>query len=333
MSELPAASEVLVSVIIPACNEEAYLPACLDSLARLPEAGAIECIVVDNGSTDRTVEIARQKGAVVVESKAATIAGVRNDGAERARAKLLAFLDADCTVEPGWAQALEEDFREEDVVAVGSYPAVPSEGSTWVQETWSSLLREEGGKRRARWLPSANLAVRARVFSEVGGFDEALRTCEDADLSYRLARRGTVLSDPRMRVLHHREPATLAAFFRKEIWHGKDSYRRMLRGGMVREELPSLLLPLIQLIGVLSVVAGLVLAVVGEGGGTLVLIGTVVALMPPAALSARALGRPRVARPFFARIFLVYLWYTFARSVSLVLGLLPSPRERASQEG
>ena len=70
-----------------------------------------------------------------------------------------------------------------------------------MQRTWSYLLRVRERRERARWLPSANLAVRREVFERVGGFDESLTTCEDADLSYRLARQGVLLDDPEVIVL------------------------------------------------------------------------------------------------------------------------------------
>jgi len=321
-----------LSVIIPAYNEEKYLAECLDSLLGLEgEVADLEIVVVDNGSTDRTASVARERGAVVVDSTASTIAGVRNDGAARSHGAFLIFLDADCTVQPGWAAAIKEDLQEEEVVAVGSYPTVPAEGSTWVQRTWSSLLRSPGGKGRARWLPSANMAIVAEVFSQLGGFNEELQTCEDADLSYRLAAVGKVVGDPRMSVVHHREPATLAEFFRKEIWHGKDSYRRMWRGGLVGEELPSLLMPLISLAGSLVLLAGLIPGL-SPRGVSLVPLGTMGILFPPLLLSLRAIFRRFLSPSAWIPAFFLYLCYTLARAWALLLGILPS-RRGASTKG
>jgi len=312
-----------LSVIIPAHNEATYLPACLDALAKLSGRSHIECIVVDNGSTDETAAIAQAKGATVVSSAAKTIAGVRNEGAARAHGEFLAFLDADCTVQPGWEEAIVEDLQEDGVVAVGAYPLTPEENSTWVQSGWSRLLQTPGGKQRARWLPSANMAVRRDAFFRVGGFDAELTTCEDADLSYRLAAEGAVLHDPRMCAVHHREPATLAEFFRKEIWHGKDSYRRMLRGGMVWGEIPSLILPMVQLSGVALLAAGAASRLAGGSGGPLVPAGTILVLLPPLALSARAILRLHLRPGRWASTLVLYGGYTLARSVSLLLGVLP----------
>jgi len=89
------------SIIIPAWNEEAYLPATLKAVhemmnvvrARLGFAG--ELIVVDNNSNDLTADIARAAGAIVVEEPVNQISRARNRGADRATGEILVFMDAD----------------------------------------------------------------------------------------------------------------------------------------------------------------------------------------------------------------------------------------------
>jgi glycosyltransferase involved in cell wall biosynthesis len=313
---------VSLSVIIPARNEAQYLPACLDSIRENTSSSvSVECVVVDNGSTDRTAAIAREKGALVVESRARTIAAVRNEGVGVSSGRFLAFLDADCTVEAGWAEAIQRSLELKNVVAVGNYPHVAEEGTTWVQKTWSFLLRVRGEPERARWLPSANLAVRRDAFEAAGGFDESLTTCEDADLSYRLARRGTLLDDPEVLVLHHREPASLGAFLRKEIWHGKDSYHRLRAGGMVADEIPSLIIPLLALSFSLLFLAGLLSSSHGLRSWPLHL-GWIGLLTLPSLLTLRAVVRKGAGfRRIFA-IFTLYSCYVLARVCALVLGFL-----------
>src|SRR5438067_5200304 len=115
-----------VSVIVPARDEAALLPGCLASLAGLePFGGALELIVSDNGSSDGTPEIAREMGAIVLRTPARTIAAARNAGARAARGRVLAFVDADCTVDPAWLSNALPHFDSPRVVAVGSYPLAP----------------------------------------------------------------------------------------------------------------------------------------------------------------------------------------------------------------
>src|SRR6202140_3154748 len=93
------------TLVIPAHNEEALLPRLLDTVdvARAQYsfgAGAIEVIVADNASTDRTAEIAADRGCRVVSVAKRAIAASRNGGAAQATSPILAFIDADSQVHP-----------------------------------------------------------------------------------------------------------------------------------------------------------------------------------------------------------------------------------------
>ncbi|MFB3110649.1 MAG: glycosyltransferase family 2 protein, partial [Gemmatimonadales bacterium] len=104
------------SLIIPAYNEEAYLPRLLDTVGIARAAyrdgpDAIEVIVADNGSTDATAEIARASGCRVVSVAKRVIAAARNGGAAVARGALLAFTDADMRIHPETFNAIDEAMR------------------------------------------------------------------------------------------------------------------------------------------------------------------------------------------------------------------------------
>ncbi|MBI2467114.1 MAG: glycosyltransferase family 2 protein [Candidatus Rokubacteria bacterium] len=96
------AASPLASVVIPAYDAEATLPACLAALARqslAPER--FEVIVVDDGSTDATAQVAERAGVRVVRLPAnAGPAAARNRGAQAARGEVLVFTDADCEPTP-----------------------------------------------------------------------------------------------------------------------------------------------------------------------------------------------------------------------------------------
>ncbi|HET6372706.1 MAG TPA: glycosyltransferase, partial [Candidatus Polarisedimenticolia bacterium] len=88
-----------ISLVIPAYNEEKYLPRLLDSVAQARErfehcSGTLEVIVADNASTDRTAAIAAGRGARVVPVERRIIAAARNAGAAAATGDLLCFVDA-----------------------------------------------------------------------------------------------------------------------------------------------------------------------------------------------------------------------------------------------
>lgn len=249
------------SVIIPAKNEETNIHGCLDSIFTntYPKI-KYEVIVIDNGSVDRTVALAESCGAKVVQMPGVNISALRNHGAKIAQGRVLVFIDADCTVAEDWmAQAAQYLYRD-DIALFGSPPGIPLD-STWVQRTWLFVRgKREKAIKEVPWLESMNMFAPRDLFLELGGFNEKLITCEDVDLSYRMATHGKVLSDINIKATHHGEARTLREFFRKERWRGKSNYAGLLSHGIRPDEIPSLVLPLYYLImPVLAVTAWVLL--------------------------------------------------------------------------
>lgn len=239
------------SIIIPTKNEEANIGRCLDSILQMDwDSSRYEIIVVDNGSDDRTVEIARQKGATVYIKYELTISGLRNFGALQAAGEILAFLDADCTVPQNWLHEASRYLPRKNVVCFGSPPVVPDD-ATWVQIAWFQLRKKRDLVLEVDWLESMNMFVRREIFEEVGGFDENLVTCEDYDLSFRLKNNGHLIADGHIVAVHHGEAASVRHFFQKEFWRGTSNLKGMKSHGLSWKELPSLVAPI--LYGVLSV--------------------------------------------------------------------------------
>ena len=231
------------SIVIPAKNEETNIGRCLDSINQVSwTKSQYELIVLDNGSTDRTVEIAKRKGAKVYLKPDLTISGLRNFGASQAVGETLAFIDADCTVDSRWLCEAARYLSQQDVVCFGSPPVVPA-NATWVQKAWYEVRKKNVAAGETDWLESMNMFVRREAYVKCGGFDEELVTCEDYDLSHRLKKVGLLINDNRIVVVHHGEAATVAHFFRKEIWRGISNFRGLLRHGIVPSEIPSLVAP------------------------------------------------------------------------------------------
>ncbi|WP_224957140.1 glycosyltransferase [Geomonas subterranea] len=233
------------SVIIPARNERKNIGRCLDSMLALRwRRDDYEVLVIDNGSSDDTVEIARSKGAQVLVQPGVTVAALRNLGARRSRGEILVFIDADCTVAPDWLEAASRYLERDDVVCFGSPPVVPPD-ATWVQRAWFRVRRKKREVGETQWLESMNMFLRREAFAGCGGFDERLVTCEDYDICIRLGRAGKIMNDERIVAVHHGEAATLAHFFRKERWRGASNLAGMRLHGVSRREVPSLLAPVL----------------------------------------------------------------------------------------
>jgi GT2 family glycosyltransferase len=254
-----------ISVIIPVRNDAARLNVCLRSLReQLYPAGRWELIVVDNGSTDASPEVARQWGATVLSFPGLKVGALRNRGVAASRGDILAFVDADHELPPDWLRrGLAALDAEEGVAAVGAPYDVPQR-ATWVQRIWSVHRLRRRGRHTTRWLGSGNLFVRREAFLRVGGFREDLVAAEDVDLCLRLARTcGPVVCDPTIVNWHHGEPATLWQFVRKEFWRGSSGLWAFLTQGMPLQELLTLIYPLYHFVGVVLALTATSAALLG----------------------------------------------------------------------
>ena len=114
-----------ISLIVPAFNEEDYLPDLLDTvdLARARYSGGpdeIEVVVADNASSDRTAELARARGCRVVRVEKRAIAAARNGGAGAATGEIVAFVDADSRVHPETFNVIDRTMAGGNVIAAGT---------------------------------------------------------------------------------------------------------------------------------------------------------------------------------------------------------------------
>jgi len=231
------------SIIIPAKNEEINLKACLESLTALDyPSEKYEILLIDNGSTDSTVEVAHSYNVKVYIKPDLTISGLRNFGATESTGDVLAFLDADCTVFPDWLDAASKWINTPEISCYGGPPEIP-QSSTWVQKSWYLVREKDADISDVEWLESMNMFVRRELFLEVAGFDESLTTCEDYDLSLRLKGHGRIVADKSIRAVHHGEAASLSHFYKKESWRGTSNIAGLLRHGVHLRELPSILIP------------------------------------------------------------------------------------------
>lgn len=223
----------MLSVVIPVRDGAAVIGRCLRALTELETAGQpFEVIVVDNGSRDETVGVARLLGRglnlSILTRPGVHVSAVRNAGAACARGNLFAFLDADCVVAKTWLLRATEYGWNEHSGAIGAFFGAGPEAG-WVARTW---CRFEGAGKRGPvdLLPSGNMIVPRRVFEAAGGFDESLETNEDADFCRRLSASGLrVEAVAELQAIHLGAPRSVAELYARELWHGKDVFPVFLR--------------------------------------------------------------------------------------------------------
>jgi glycosyltransferase involved in cell wall biosynthesis len=212
-----------ISVIVPMMNAMRFLPITLPGyLSACKQHGAAELIIVDNGSTDGSVDYVREhagRAAILLLCPDVTVAAMRNAGARNASGEFLSFIDVDCEISPGYFDSALRAFDATDAAATGSRCALPDRPH-WTEAVWDRLHRRPGDGFVGA-LNGGNLIVRASCFWAVNGFRESLVSGEDPDLCERLIEAGfSIYEDHRVRAVHHGNPKTLSAFFHKEIWRG-----------------------------------------------------------------------------------------------------------------
>ncbi len=175
----------VISIIIPALNEEELLPKLLESIKQ-QKFTDYEVIVSDAGSTDRTVEIAEEYGARVI--KGGMPGPGRNRGAEHASGRFLFFLDADVKLPKDFLESARNEL-EERYIDLATCEIRPLSNLT-LDKVIHNIMNT-GIQLNLKINPSAfgfNIFVTKRLFDRVGGFDETIRVAEDADFVNRASK-------------------------------------------------------------------------------------------------------------------------------------------------
>lgn len=184
-----------LSLIIPVYNEENHLGDCLESVASqtvMPD----EVIVINNNSTDRTVEIAERFSFVkIIHEKKQGLIPARDKGFDTAAGEILGRIDADSILSPEWTRTVREAFEDEAVDAVTG-PAkvfVDSHFPSWQSTFWSRVYFWYSlASFRFQILWGPNMAVRRQAWLEVrnGLCEDDRMVHEDQDLSVLLKAHG-----------------------------------------------------------------------------------------------------------------------------------------------
>lgn len=223
--------EVKVSVILPARNEEAYLAASLAAIQAQDYGEAYEVIVVDNGSTDRTAEIATEMGARVVHEPEAGLPRAREAGRNAACGDILVYIDADTHIPRNFLTRVTTAFAREPHAASVTSPVRFYDGD------WSANIfifcyfffyRILNFLRIVDFVFGGTFALRRDAIERIGGFDVSIAFYgEDADLTKRIKREG------RIRYLGGLYSLTSARRYQRQgtfttVWHYTVNYFSVL---------------------------------------------------------------------------------------------------------
>jgi len=213
-----------MSVVICAHNAEATIDECLEHTCSLDYPN-LEVLVVDDGSSDLTAEIARRHPrATVLSIPHSGLATARNEGLLATAGEIVAYLDSDAYPTPEWPYYLAMGFEKNDVVGVGGPNECPPADTMRAQQIASApggpihvLLSDD----LAEHIPGCNMAFRRSVLEELGGFDPIYMVAgDDVDFCWRvLDRDWEIAFHPAALVWHHPRSA-IRAYLRQQWGYG-----------------------------------------------------------------------------------------------------------------
>ena len=221
----PPGRRATVAAVVPVRNGARYVA---DAVAAL-RSGCDEVVVVDDGSTDGSAEVAAEAGARVLRNdRTPGPAGARNAGLADVSTELVALVDADCVVDSDWLDPLLALFDDDPSLAVAAPRVVSAPGGSHLAEYERACSPLDlgphpatvGRGRRLSYVPSAALLVRTSALLDAGGFAEELQVGEDVDLVWRLIDSGwKVRYAPESRVAHQPR-STVLGFAAQRVRYG-----------------------------------------------------------------------------------------------------------------
>ncbi len=221
----PVRRQPKVSVVVASYNGGRTLLACLESLFRLNYPD-YEVILVDDGSTDDTAQIAKRFPALrCIHQANLGLSAARNAGIAAASGEIVAFTDSDCRADEDWLYYLVADWQQDDYVGMGGHNFLPPDDSLVA----SAVMVSPGGPahvmlsdREAEHIPGCNMAFYKWALAEIGGFDPTFRKAgDDVDVCWRLQQRGHRIGfSPTGFVWHYRR-STVRAYLQQQSGYGE----------------------------------------------------------------------------------------------------------------
>jgi len=213
-----------ISVVVCCYNGQDTLADCLDGLSELRYPD-YEVLVIDDGSTDRSAEIADAYPFRLICTPNQGLSNARNLGLRAATGEIIAYIDADARPDPDWLSYLANAFRTSTHAGIGG-PNIPPPGAGVVAD---SVANAPGGPvhvllsdTEAEHIPGVNMAFRRECLEAIGGFDPVYRAAgDDVDVCWRLQARGWTLGFSPSAVVWHHCRSTVRDYWKQQVGYGR----------------------------------------------------------------------------------------------------------------
>ncbi|MEW6295727.1 MAG: glycosyltransferase [Candidatus Diapherotrites archaeon] len=217
----------MASVIIPMFNGEKTIKKCIDSILNQKIELNYEVILVDDGSTDNTKNIIREKYGKnkkikLIEQSHAGPAKARNLGAKKAGGEILVFTDSDCEAESNWLKEILKPFKNKNIAGVqGAYKTkqdciIARYVQIEIEDRYEKMRKE----KFVDWIGSYAAAYKKDIFIKLGGFDENFPSAsgEDPDISYKMQERKLNLVFNQEAIVYHKHPESLFYYLKVKFY-------------------------------------------------------------------------------------------------------------------
>jgi GT2 family glycosyltransferase len=213
-----------VSVIVCSRNGARTMGECCEGLRKLDYPN-FEVVVVDDGSTDGTADIAREYGFRVISTPNRGLSNARNTGLETATGEIVAYIDDDAYPDPHWLSYLAYTFTTTAYAAVGG-PNIAPPGDGPIADCIASA---PGGPvhvlvsdREAEHIPGCNMAFRKVDLQAIGGFDPQFRVAgDDVDVCWRLTQSGRTLGFCAAAMVWHHRRGSVRTYWKQQRGYGR----------------------------------------------------------------------------------------------------------------
>jgi cellulose synthase/poly-beta-1,6-N-acetylglucosamine synthase-like glycosyltransferase len=185
----------------------------------------LEVIIVDGGSTDATVRMAKEYSTRVVSTPLNAPAAY-NYAIKHTSSEILGFIDADAKVEKEWLTKLVPHLDDPQVAGVSGGIETWNEENAWARSIGYDLRNRYARLRKyVVRVATMNLLLKKHIIEDVGWFDENLPSQYDTDLGFRITSRGYKIVYDSNAKCHHFNRTTLRAYFRQQLQYGKNTLR------------------------------------------------------------------------------------------------------------